>query len=284
MSAGLEIRGAAVGLLDDPLLLRLRGGAGEEGAQWRARYRDDHGRVWRAAAESARGLTATWKSAKAGTEPLAALQSLRTVHMDVRAEIPDGRGCNRTVTRSLVGEGVRVRRWRDGLAGALYRPAQAEPCATVVIDATTGAQVAVVATLAAALLASRGVLVLSLSPMRRGAAADAVLASARERLLAVPGASPQIETLAVLDPLVAVDDAGVAGAVVLPPGVGVNSGAEAAEARATAWDALLSHLGAQPREVSGDSREASHAAREGSPSEANHEALAPELDPSTVEQ
>jgi hypothetical protein len=71
------------------------------------------------------------------------------------------------------------------------------------------------------------------------------LATARERLAAVPVALRPILTEPALDPF---GDDDVAG-VVLPPGVGVrDASADAATARATAWDALLARLGATPRE------------------------------------
>jgi hypothetical protein len=253
MSAGLEIRGAATGLLDDPLLLRLRGGAGDEGVFWRARYRDDDARVWRAAAERPQDLAGAWELGKPGDVALAALQSLRPVGIDVRAEVPDGRAVNRTLTRRLLGEGVRVRRWRDGLTASLYLPAAEQPCATVVIDATavvdaTAPRQAAVATLAAALLASRGVLALVVACGRAREPAEAVLLTARERLSSVPRASADIRTLSVLDPLLLSLDATSQDVVVLPPGVGLTGGADGAAGRAKIWDDLLGRLGAHARE------------------------------------
>jgi hypothetical protein len=250
MSAGLEIRGAATGLFDDPLLLRLRGGAADEGVVWRARYRDDHGRVWRAEADSAGGLSEAWESSRGEADSLAALQSLRPLSIDVRAETTDGRACNRTLMRSLLGEGVRVRRWRDGITATLYLPAQAEPSATVLIDATAGARAVAVASLAAPLLASRGVLALLLAPGRAHQPDGERLAAARERLSAVPGAVAEITDLAVLDPLgmgAEPTEAESDDVVVLPPGVGVRGGAAGAARRAGVWDGLLGRLGAQTR-------------------------------------
>lgn len=261
MSAGLEIRGAATGLLDDPLLLGVRGGAGDEGVLWRARYRDDDERVWRATAEHARDLAGAWGLAKPGGSTMAALQSLRPVSIDVRVELPDGRAVNRSITRRLLGEGVRVRRWREGFAANLYLPAGEQACATVVVDATAGAGQVAVATLAAALLASRGVLALVVPApaTSRGSSAAALLALAVERLAAVPRASASIEVLAALDPLAAVDRGEPRGEVVLPPGVGARDRAEGAAARALVWDRMLARLGATPREVSGGERPAAHA-------------------------
>ena len=51
----LEISGASDGLLDDDLVLRVRGAGPEAEVTWRARFRDDDGRVWRAAASRAGG-------------------------------------------------------------------------------------------------------------------------------------------------------------------------------------------------------------------------------------
>jgi len=204
----LEITGPATALLDDGLALRVRGGGDE--VTWRARIKDDDGRVWRASGASAGALA--WRPAK-GDAALAALRSLRPVPVDVRAERPDGRAASRTVTRLLVGPGVRVRRWREpGLAATLHLPSGA-PAATVLLGDDAGA-----AWLAAPLLASRGVLVLVVGRDDDGAAAAA-------RLAAVPGAT---EPLTVPD-------------VPLPPGPGV------AAPQPAAWDALLARLGAAPR-------------------------------------
>jgi hypothetical protein len=257
-SGALEIRGPAAGLLDDHLLMRVRG-AGPDGAlTWRARYRDDDGRVWRTAAARCEDLATRWSPAKDGTGAVAALRSLRPVSIDVRAETPDGRAAARTITRRIVAEGVRTRRWRDGVPATLHVPAEAEPCATVIVDATAGAMQATVATLAAPLLASRGVLVLVVVAARGRTAAADPLGLAHERLSAVPAASSAILLLSALDPLgedpPRAEHAGQAGepigrAVVLPPGVGVREvRAGAAAARAAGWDALLQRLGARPRE------------------------------------
>ena len=181
--------------------------------------RDDDGRVWKASAPLARDLSLAWVPVKEGTGPVAALASLRPVAIDVRAEASDGRSASRTVTRVLVGEGVRVRRWRDGgVAATLHLPA-GEPCAVVVLDGSSDG-----AALAAPLLASRGVLALSVA---RG------MDAAREQLSAVPAAAGrEVETVAEVG---------------IPPGVGVRDSMAAAAARAEAWDALLARLGARPR-------------------------------------
>jgi hypothetical protein len=168
--------------------------------------------------------------------------------MDVRVEAPDGRAAGRAVTRLLVADGVRLRRWRvGGLSAVLHLPAAAEGGSTLVVDATAGSREAAVAALAGPLLASRGVLALTV--------AAGSLADAREGLAAVPGASEAL-VLRAADPLGARPPAVGPGAapaegpgfVPLPPGVGVAGDPEgAAAARAAAWDALLTHLGARPR-------------------------------------
>jgi len=213
----LELRGATDGLLlDEPWRLEARG-AGGAPLTWRARLRDDDGRVWRAEAERPEDLAGAWAPAKRPAPgPVAALRSLRPVRVDVRAEAADGQSAARTVTRRLVAEGVRRRRWRDGgLAATLHLP-PGDPASVAVLDGGDPA----VASLAAALLASRGVLVLQVTDG---------LPLARERLAAVPaaaGAPPHV----------------VPGDGVLPPGVPATTGADPA-----AWDALLAALGATPR-------------------------------------
>jgi hypothetical protein len=251
VNGSLEISGAPVGLLDDDLVLRVRGAGPEAELTWRARLRDDDGRVWRATAPRPAELATRWVPAKEGTGAIAALRSLRPVAIEVRAEAADGRAAARTFTRRFAGDGVRARRWRDGLAATLHAPADAA-CATVVVDATAGETQLTVATLAAPLLASRGVLVLVVGPARgRAAAASDPLATARERLAALSGASAgeDILVLEALDPfdVGALDGEGV----VLPPGVGARDPQSAAAARAIAWDALLARLGARPRERAG---------------------------------
>jgi hypothetical protein len=97
-----------------------------------------------------------------------------------------------------------------------------------------------VAALAAPLLASRGVLVLTV--------ASGPLEQARERLTAVPGARDEPLLVAALDPLGEQD--GMPNGVVLPPGVGTRGEAEGGAARrATAWDELLGRLGAVGRQA-----------------------------------
>jgi hypothetical protein len=220
---GLEIRGPARALLDDPLLLRLRG-AGGASAAWRARFRDDDGRVWRATAPRAEELPGAWTPAKPALGPLAALRSLRPVEVEVRAELPDGRAATRTLTQVLMGDGVRLRRWRDGLSATLHLPGEASG-ATVLLDATGDDDAAAAATLAAPLLGSRGVVVLALS------AGSVEVAS--ERLAAVPGAAAAPE---------------VVRAGLVPPGVAMRDPQDH-DARAAAWDDLLARLGARPRAV-----------------------------------
>lgn len=187
------------------------------GLSWRARYHDDDDRVWRASADTAAGLSAAWRPGKAASAEVAALLSLRPVTIDVRVEEPGGAAASRTLTRRLLGEGVRRRRWRDGMAASLHLPG-GEATAAVVLDATGDDGTA--ALLAAALLASRGVLALALT-------AGGVEA-AQERLAALASAAP----------LVVVD-------VPLAPNVGAVDG-DPTE-RAAAWDALLERTGAVPR-------------------------------------
>ncbi|MDX6721240.1 MAG: hypothetical protein QOJ63_3494 [Solirubrobacteraceae bacterium] len=250
-AGALELRGPASGLLDDHILMRVRGAGPGTALTWRARYRDDDGRVWRSAASRCEDLATGWSPGKEGTGAVAALRSLRPVSVDVRAETADGRSATRTLTRRIAADGVRTRRWRDGVAATLHVPARPDPCATVIIDATTGAAQATVATLAAPLLASRGVLALVVVVARGRTVAADPLAVARERLSAVPAASTAILLLSALDPLgedETVSEPGD-GAVVLPPGVGVREArAGGAVARAAAWDTLLQRLGARPRE------------------------------------
>lgn len=253
-AAGLEIRGPGSGLLDEPYALQARG-AGGEAAVWRARLRDDDGRVWRSSAALARDLATAWAPAKASSGPLPLLQSLRPLRIDVRVELEDGRAATRTLTRLLVGDGVRIRRWREGRAATLHLPAGERPCAAIAIDATAGPLHAAAAALAAPLLASRGALALVVAPPRGGAPpGGAALAEARERLAGVPSAAGhEVVLLPALDPLGTVADeddrVGGVGGVVLPPGIGVHGEAQdGAAARAAAWDALLETLSARPRE------------------------------------
>ena len=239
----LEIRGAAPGLLDDPLLLDVGGAAPNSALVWRGRFRDDDGFVWRAAAPRPEQLSTAWVPAKASAGPIAALRSLHPVDVDVRVESPDGSAAARTITRRLLDEGVRARRWRDDVVGTLQLP-PVPTGAALLIDATapapaptTGAEdearahhVAAGIPLAAALLASRGVVVLVVT----GGKAEP-LALARERLAAVPGVSDDVAAYAAAD-------------VPLPAGVGLRGeDRQGAIDRAEAWDTLLARLGARPR-------------------------------------
>jgi hypothetical protein len=224
----LEIRGAAPGLLDEPLLLDVGGAPPAAALTWRARLRDDDGFVWRATAPTSEGLHAAWVAGKPTAGPLMARRSLRPLDVDVRVEGTDGAGSSRTVTRTLLGEGVRARRWKGDVEGTLYLPATAA-VAALVVDARADGQEA--APVAAALLASRGVVALVLT----GGKGDPATA-ALERLAQVPGA-----------PLASVLPAAAVG---VPPGVGHRGEPMAgALARAEAWDALLARFGARPRRV-----------------------------------
>lgn len=246
--SGLEIRGAAVASLDDPLLLRARGGGPDEPLVWRGRLRDDDGRVWRATAERAEELCSRWVPSKAPVGPVPALLSLRPVSIDIRVEAADGRTATRTLTRTLLGDGVLVRRWRDGVAATLFRPVDAEPRASVVLDATAGATAAVVAGLAAPLLASRGILVLTVGAGRGTPPDGDALRAAADRLAAVPGAPSDVLILAT-DRATAPSEEDATGAptVVVPPGIAAGDSVGGALDRARLWDALLEHLGARPR-------------------------------------
>ena len=231
--------------LDDPLGLRGRGAGGETDSSWRARFRDDDGRVWRAAPGARGEPAAAWAPAKPGTGPFAALRSLHPVAIELRLEAADGRSAARTVTRRLLADGVQVRT----LAGRPRRPAlppRRHPASALVIDATSGAGHDAVATPAAALLASRGVLVLAVGPGRGKTTPAAMLAEARERLAALPAAAGTPVT--VLPALELAAAAGPPGdGVVLPPGIPATDTAEQAATRAQAWDALLARLAATPR-------------------------------------
>jgi hypothetical protein len=141
----LELRGAAPGLLDDPLLLDVGGAAPGSTLLWRTRIRDDDGFVWRGEGAA---LDALRWSAKAGDA--AALRSLRPVELEVRVEGGDGTA-TRTLTRTLLDPAVKVRRWKEGVTGRLLLPAAAAP-ATLVVAAEEPTTL-----VAAALLASRGV-------------------------------------------------------------------------------------------------------------------------------
>jgi hypothetical protein len=142
----LELRGAAPGLLDEPLTLEVGGAAPDSALLWRTRIRDDDGFVWRGEGPA---LDALRWSAKSGEH--AALRSLRPVELEVRVEDPDGASATRTLTRTLLDPAVRLRRWKEGVTGRLFLPG-ADPTATLVVGAEDDATA-----LAAALLASRGV-------------------------------------------------------------------------------------------------------------------------------
>jgi hypothetical protein len=252
----LDIRGASPGLLDDPLLLEVGGAPPNAALTWRARLRDDDGFVWRAAAPTSEGLSTAWVPAKPTAGPVAALRSLRPVDVDVRVEGTDGAASSRTITRRLTSDGVRARRWRDDIVGTLYLPAETTNAALILDarpppqppsrddlwsptahkssldapDAGGAAGDAAHAPLAAALLASRGVLAFVLI----GGKGDAI-GSARERLTQIPGTPHEI---------VALD----AAAVPVPAGVGLRGeDQKGAIARAGAWDDLLKRLSARPR-------------------------------------
>jgi hypothetical protein len=114
----LEIRGVRAGLLlDEPLLLSSAG----DDLLWRARYRDDDMRVWRAAAGRAEDLLAALGPAKPSSGPIAALASLRPVQIDVRVEAPDGRAAGRR---------VRVCWWRRACGCGAGGMAGWRPCCT----------------------------------------------------------------------------------------------------------------------------------------------------------
>ncbi|MDW5597724.1 hypothetical protein VSS74_25455, partial [Conexibacter stalactiti] len=223
MSGALELRGASSGLLDEPLALSVRGLGGPAGdtLTWRARLRDDDGRVWRAQASDPLALADAWTPAKSSGGAVAALQSLRPVTLDVRVEAPDGRAAARTLTRSVLAEGARVRRWRDGLTATLFLPAQRMSTAALVLDATDGEEAAAAAAPTAALLASRGVLALLVTPPRgRGGDRETLLRDAAERLEQL--AASAVELLPAP----------------LPVAPGVPARADGRD-RAAAWDELL---------------------------------------------
>lgn len=254
----LQLSATPDALIDEGLAgTRLRGAGAQPDAVWRAKHHDDDGRVWRAIAPSAAALSAAWVPAKSSTGHLAALVSLRPVEIEVRVELPDGRALARTVTRRLLAEGTIARRWRgDGLAATLYRPPGDQPRPTVLLDATHDAEALAGATLAAALLASRGVIALVVGPPARpkDGPPDAARERATERLALVPGADATgIRTLAVPSAesdADALDTLAPATFAPVPPGIGVRgtgAGPEAAAARAAAWDALLAALGATAR-------------------------------------
>ncbi|MGK2938410.1 MAG: hypothetical protein ACSLFR_11485 [Solirubrobacteraceae bacterium] len=206
----MELTGPADAPLDEPPRLRVRGAGPEARLTWRARVRDDDGRVWRATAETAEGLDAASTPAKTPAAPHAALASLRPVRVEVRAETDDGRSAARTITRHLLADGVKVRRWRGEVTASLFIPAEAAAAPVVINDPD--------ALPAAALLASRGILTLVVK--------DGDVDAAAARLEAVPGGA----------------GARMLGNVPLPPGVPGAPGP-------AAWEALLVDLGARPRQA-----------------------------------
>ncbi len=210
----MELTGPPDAPLDEPLALRVRGAGPGTRLTWRARIRDDDGRVWRATADTAAELDETWAPAKSPAAPHAALASLRPVRVDVRVETPDGLTATRTITRHLLGDGVRVRRWKGEITASLFLPA--EPAAPPVVIDDPGAL------LAGALLASRGVMTLVLKKGDPDVAAT--------QLEGVPGGA----------------GARMLGNVPIPPGV-------PGPTNPVAWDTLLADLGARPRQaVAGD--------------------------------
>ncbi len=282
-SGAIEIRGAATGLLDEPFELRVRGAGPAAELTWRARYRDDDDRIWRATAARAQELATRWMPAKESTGQLAALRSLRALSIEVRVETADGRGAARTLTRQLVADGVRVRRWRDGLAATLHVPARPQPCATVIVDATGGLggrrrrrTRRPAARVARGARARRRAVARHRRPARArprapggrpgGERADPAAAGARPvrrraRRGSRPTARGRRRAAGRRRPVPAQrgkgppPGEGVAppsgGGVVLPPGVGARDGGpHVAAARHAEWDALLARLGATPRAIS----------------------------------
>jgi len=176
----LEIRTEPDALLGTPPATGLRGAGPDPGdVLWRARTRDDDGRVWQAQATSAPELGSTWTPAKASTGAAANRRSLHPFEIEVRAELGDGRGASRSVTRRLLAEGVKVRRWRGEHATLYLPPSPVER--TLLVDATASDPAWLGP--AASVLASQGALVLT-------AAAGADLELLAERITAVRGARP----------------------------------------------------------------------------------------------
>lgn len=233
----LELAGPAVALIDEPLHVRVRGleAAEHDDLLWRARLRDDDGRVWKATAERPEHLAAGLAPSKPGTGPVPALGSLHPVRLDVHVEAADGRGAKRTFERRLLADGARVRRWREpDVRGTLMLPPPAaEPGAAgraLLVDARlpdAGSEdplrllSAVVAPLAAAVLASRGDVVLVVGDDLPD------LAPALERLAAVPGSENPPRVVRAL---------GAGDVPLLPPGIPVLGETRAQrEAREDRW-------------------------------------------------
>jgi hypothetical protein len=236
----LELSGPPVALVDEPLDVRLRGLGEVEvdpedefgGILWRARLRDDDGRVWRATADAPEHLPAGLAPAKPGTGPVPALGSLHPIRLDVHAEAPDGRSAKRTFERRLLADGVQVRRWKEKeLRSSVFLPAPGDPAQPFLIDARLGDDAgeletlaAFVAPLAAAVLASRGRPTLVVSDLDD-------LAPALERLEGLRGAAGRPRVLRAL---------GAGDVVLLPPGLPVlDEGAAARQARRDRWLSLL---------------------------------------------
>lgn len=202
--AQLEIRTNPDALLGTPLATGLRGAGETPVAFWQARLRDDDGRIWRSNGRTAAELGLIWKPAKDSTGPIAALRSLHPLEIDVRAELPDGRAATRTVKRILLAEGTRVRSWKGltPLRATLYLPRAERATAALIIDARDWASTNALAP-TAALLASRGVAVVTAEPGAKQPPQDA-LPELAELLAAVPAAqgagTPAVRTLLPLPP------------------------------------------------------------------------------------
>lgn len=240
----LELSGPPVALVDEPLDVRLRGLGEVEavtvdpeddfgGVLWRARLRDDDGRVWRATADAPEHLPAGLAPAKPGTGPVPALGSLHPIRLDVHAEAPDGRSAKRTFERRLVGDGVQIRRWKEReLRSVAFLPASGTaPSQPLLLDARVDEDAgelallaAFVAPLAAAVLASRGRPTVVVSDLDD-------LAPVLERLGQLRGAAGAARVVRTL---------GAGDVVLLPPGIPVlGEGASARAARRDRWRSLL---------------------------------------------
>ncbi len=238
----LELSGPPTALVDEPLTVRLRG-LGEMvevdpddefgGILWRARLRDDDGRVWRATADAPEHLPAGLAPAKPGTGLVPALGSLHPIRLDVHAEAPDGRSAKRTFERRLLGDGVRVRRWKEPeLRGSMFLPAAgSEPRGPLLLDTRLPpepgereALAAFVAPLAAAVLASRGRPTLVVSDVD-----DLGPALSRLEGLQVATGTPRV-----------VRALGAGDVLLLPPGIPVlGEGTAARTARRDRWASLV---------------------------------------------
>jgi len=229
----LEITGPAVALVDEPLELRLRG-AGDDAGEilWRARLRDDDGRVWRATAERPEHLAAGLAPAKSGTGPVPALASLHPIRLDVHAETEDGRGAKRTFERRLLADGVRARRWREKeVRGTLFLPAPGTTSAgpALLVDARLPdadaddpqrVLAALVAPLSAAVLASRGHVTFVVGDVQD-------LAPVLDRLAEISGGTGAPRVVRAL---------GAGDVPLLPPGIPILGETRAArEARHDRW-------------------------------------------------